>query len=195
MKQHSPACERNRAPILEQLQALLPPSGLVLEIASGSGQHAVHFAAGLPGLHWQPTDADPVALASVAAWRAEAALPNLLPPLALSVLEPWPIAQADAIFCANMVHISPWECTLALLAGAARVLPPGGRLVLYGPYRRDGQMVASNVAFDESLRRRDPRWGVRDLEALLAAATGFSLERIVEMPANNLIVSLSRDAG
>lgn len=195
MKQHSPACERNRAPILEQLQALLPPSGLVLEIASGSGQHAVHFAAGLPGLHWQPTDADPVALASVAAWRAEAALPNLLPPLALSVLEPWPIAQADAIFCANMVHISPWECTLALLAGAAQVLPPGGRLVLYGPYRRDGQMVASNVAFDESLRRRDPRWGVRDLEALLAAATGFSLERIVEMPANNLIVSLSRDAG
>lgn len=195
MKQHSPACERNRAPILEQLQALLPPSGLVLEIASGSGQHAVHFAAGLPGLRWQPTDADPVALASVAAWRAEAALPNLLPPLALSVLEPWPIAQADAIFCANMVHISPWECTLALLAGAARVLPPGGRLVLYGPYRRDGQMVASNVAFDESLRRRDPRWGVRDLEALLAAATGFSLERIVEMPANNLIVSLSRDAG
>lgn len=195
MKQHSPACERNRAPILEQLQALLPPSGLVLEIASGSGQHAVHFAAGLPGLHWQPTDADPVALASVAAWRAEAALPNLLPPLALSVLEPWPIARADAVFCANMVHISPWECTLALLAGAAQVLPPGGRLVLYGPYRRDGQMVASNVAFDESLRRRDPRWGVRDLEALLAAATGFSLERIVEMPANNLIVSLSRDAG
>lgn len=195
MKQHSPACERNRAPILEQLQALLPPSGLVLEIASGSGQHAVHFAAGLPGLRWQPTDADPVALASVAAWRAEAALPNLLPPLALSVLEPWPIAQADAVFCANMVHISPWECTLALLAGAARALSPGGRLVLYGPYRRDGQMVASNVAFDESLRRRDPRWGVRDLEALVAAARGFSLERVIEMPANNLIVSLSRDAG
>lgn len=193
MKQYSPACERNRAPILEQLRGLLPASGLVLEIASGSGQHAVHFAAGLPGLSWQPTDPDPIALASVAAWREEAGLPNLRPPLRLSVLEPWPIEGADAMFCANMVHISPWECTLALLAGAARVLPAGGRLLLYGPYRRNGQMAPSNLAFDESLRSRDPRWGVRDLEALQAAARGFTLERVVEMPANNLIVSLHRD--
>lgn len=195
MKQHAPACERNQGPILEVLRAVLPASGTVLEIASGTGQHAVYFAARLPTLTWQPTDADPAARASVAAWSADAALPNLRPPLPLDVREPWPIAAADAIFCANMVHISPWECTLALLDGAARVLAPGAPLTLYGPYRQGGQMSPSNVIFDASLRARDPRWGVRELEALTQAARGFALERVVAMPANNLTVVLRRGAG
>ncbi|MCK6504043.1 class I SAM-dependent methyltransferase [Myxococcota bacterium] len=195
MKQHAPAAERNRDPILAVLRRVLParPGALVLEVASGSGQHAVHFAAALPHLRWQPSDQDPVARDSVAAWRAEAGLDNLLPPLSLDVRGPWPVQAADAIFCANMIHISPWDCTLALLSGAAAVLPPGSPLVLYGPYRRGGAHTApSNAAFDASLRARDPSWGVRDLEAVVAQARGFALDEVVEMPANNLTVVLRR---
>lgn len=195
MKQHAPAAERNRDPILAVLRRVLParPGALVLEVASGSGQHAVHFAAALPHLRWQPSDQDPVARDSVAAWRAEAGLDNLLPPLSLDVRGPWPVQAADAIFCANMIHISPWACTLALLSGAAAVLPPGSPLVLYGPYRRGGAHTApSNAAFDASLRSRDPSWGVRDLEAVVAQARGFALDEVVEMPANNLTVVLRR---
>jgi SAM-dependent methyltransferase len=195
MKQHAPAAERNRDPILAVLRRVLParPGALVLEVASGSGQHALHFAAALPHLRWQPSDQDPVARDSVAAWRAEAGLDNLLPPLFLDVRGPWPVAAADAIFCANMIHISPWACTLALLSGAAAVLPPGSPLVLYGPYRRGGAHTApSNAAFDASLRARDPAWGVRDLEEVVAQARGFALDEVVEMPANNLTVVLRR---
>lgn len=195
MKQHAPAAERNREPLLAVLRRVLPqhPGAQVLELASGTGQHALHFAGALPHLRWQPTDADADARASIAAWRAEAGLDNLLPPLFLDVREPWPVAAADAIFCANMIHISPWTCTLALLAGAAAVLPPGSPLVLYGPYRRGGAHTApSNAAFDASLRARDPSWGVRDLEVVVAEARGFTLDEVVEMPANNLTVVLRR---
>lgn len=195
MKQHAPAAERNREPLLAVLRRVLPQhhGAQVLELASGTGQHALHFASALPHLRWQPTDADADARASIAAWRAEAGLDNLLPPLFLDVREPWPVAAADAIFCANMVHISPWTCTLALLAGAAAVLPPGSPLVLYGPYRRGGAHTApSNAAFDASLRARDPSWGVRDLEVVVAEARGFTLDEVVEMPANNLTVVLRR---
>ena len=193
MKRHAPATERNREPILAVLRLVLPARGLALEIASGSGQHAVHFAAALPGLAWQPSDRDPESLASIAAWRDEAALPNLRPPLLLDVLAPWPVDRADALFCANMIHISPWSCTLALLDGAARILAPGAPLVLYGPYRRGGQHTApSNAAFDASLRARDPAWGVRDLERVLAEAASrdLDLDRVVELPANNVAVVL-----
>jgi cyclopropane fatty-acyl-phospholipid synthase-like methyltransferase len=187
VKQSSPATERNREPIREVLAKHLPEQGTVLEIASGAGEHAVHMARAFPHLAWQPTDADPTALASIAAWAAEAALPNLQPPLALDVTQPWPIAAADAIVCINMVHISPWEATVALFAGAGRVLPPRGLLYLYGPYRFNGVTAPSNDEFDRSLKARDPRWGVRDIRELTVAATtaGIALEHVVGMPANN----------
>jgi len=188
MKQHAPAAERNREPIREVLARELPPTGTVLEIASGSGEHAVAFARAFPALVWQPTDPSEAALASIAAWRAEAALPNLAAPLALDVTAPWPIAHADAIVCINMVHIAPWKAALALFAGAGRVLAPGAPLYLYGPYRFDGAFTApSNAEFDRSLRARDPRWGVRDVRDLEAAAAahGLALRDTVAMPANN----------
>ncbi len=189
MKQHAPAAARNRAPILEVLRRVLPPRGLVLEIASGSGEHAVHFAIGLPELSWQPTDPSPDALASIAAHRKEHAPPNLRPPLALDVTAPrWPVTAADAIVCINMVHIAPWEAALALFAGAAALLPPAAPLVTYGPYRFGGRFTApSNEAFDRSLRARDPRWGVRDLDELAAAAAaaGFTHDETTALPANN----------
>jgi SAM-dependent methyltransferase len=188
MKQHAPASARNREPIREVLARVLPERGLVLEIASGSGEHAVHLARAFPQLEWQPSDTDPVALASISAWRAEAGLANLREPIALDVTAPWPISAADAILCINMIHIAPWETTLALFDGAARTLPPGGLLYTYGPYRFDGAFTApSNAAFDASLRSRDPRWGVRDLAELRAEATarGLELETVIEMPANN----------
>ncbi|MBN3727750.1 DUF938 domain-containing protein [Burkholderia sp. Ac-20379] len=193
---HAPAAERNREPILAVLREVLPAQGTVLEIASGSGQHAVHFAAALPHLEWQPTDPDPAALASIAAWAADAALPNLRAPRQLDVrADRWPLDAADAVVCINMIHIAPWEAACALIAGAARVLDGGGVLLLYGPYRRNGEHTApSNAAFDAQLRRRDPSWGVRDLEAVteLAQAAGFEPERVVEMPANNLCVAFRR---
>ena len=189
MKQFAPATERNREPILGVLRRVLPEHGLVLEIASGTGQHAVALAGALPGVTWQPTDHDPVSLASIAAYRADAALPNLRPPLALDVEAwPWPVDHADAIVCINMIHISPWSATVALFAGAARALPPGGVLVTYGPYRFAGKLPApSNQAFDESLRARDPRWGIRDVVDLEAEAAraGLRLEETVALPANN----------
>ena len=189
MKQRSPAADRNREPILEVLRRVLPARGLVLEIASGSGQHAAWFAAALPGLTWQPTDPDSAARASIEAWRAEADLPNLRPPLALDVTAtPWPVETADAIVCINMLHIAPWEAALALVAGAGRVLPAGGVLVTYGPYRFAGELPApSNQAFDQSLRSRDPRWGIRDVVDLdaIAAPHGLVREETIALPANN----------
>lgn len=195
-KRNAPAAERNRGPILEVLREVLPAHGLVLEIASGTGQHAVHFAAALPHLEFQPTDVDPAALGSVQAWVADAGLPNVRPPVPLDVCEPrWPVEAADAIFCANMIHIAPWAATLGLFAGAERVLPLGAPLVLYGPFAFSGRFTApSNEAFDQSLRGRDPAWGVRDLDDVtrIAEQHGLARERLVEMPANNHTVVFRR---
>ncbi|MEW5728655.1 MAG: DUF938 domain-containing protein [Pseudomonadota bacterium] len=191
MKRHAPATARNREPILAVLDRVLPARGLVLEIASGTGEHAAHFAPRLPRLDWQPTDPDPDALASIAAWAAETGAVNLRPPLVLDVRRPWPVGQAEAVFCANMIHIAPWECALALVEGAGRVLPAGGVLVVYGPFRVGGRHTAAgNEAFDADLRRRDPAWGVRDLEAVVETAQAAGLDHMetVPMPANNLIV-------
>ena len=195
MKQHAPAAERNREPIRRVLAEHLPARGLVLEIASGSGEHAVHMAAALPGLRWQPSDIAPDALASIEAWRLEAGLPNLLPPVVLDVTAPaWPVTAADAIVCINMVHIAPWEAALALLAGAERTLPLDGVLYLYGPFRRGGETAPSNEAFDRRLRERDPRWGVRDMIELGQAGQerGLALEHVLPMPANNHSLVLKR---
>jgi SAM-dependent methyltransferase len=185
MKEHAPAADRNSAPILAVLDRVLPEVGLVLEIASGTGQHAVYMARALTGIEWQPSDPDASARASIAAWRDEAALPNLRAPIELDVCAPWPIDRADAIVCINMLHISPWAAAEALFEGAARTLPGGGVLYTYGPYRIDGATAPSNDAFDQSLRARKPAWGVREVRELERIATGFVLEEIVAMPANN----------
>jgi SAM-dependent methyltransferase len=186
----SPSVARNRDPILRVLRRVLPPTGQVLEIASGTGEHAVHFATALPHLTWQPTDRDEQALKSIAAHRTAADLPNLLAPLVLDAAAPdWPVEQADAIVAINMVHISPWRATQGLMAGAGRILPPGGVLFLYGAYKENGAHTASsNEAFDLDLRRRNPEWGVRDLESVadLAREHGLDLVERVQMPANNL---------
>lgn len=191
-RQHAPAALRNCDPILAVLREELPASGVVLEIASGTGEHAVRFARALPGLAWQPSDPSPQARASIAAWAAEEGPANLRAPLELDAAAAhWPLEQADAIVCINMVHISAWEATEGLMNGAGRVLPPGGVLYLYGPYLRAGHpLEPSNAAFDESLRARDPRWGLRRLEDVAACAqsNGLELARVVEMPANNLSV-------
>lgn len=196
-RRHAPATARNRDPILAVLRDVLPASGTVLEIAAGTGEHAVHFAKGLPGLVWQPSDPDGAARASISAWADEAGadeagLSNLLAPLALdAAAADWPLERADALVCINMIHISPWEATLGLMAGAARLLASGAPLVLYGPYRREGHTIEpGNAAFDEDLKRRNPAWGLRLLEAVaeVADAQGFGLDRVVEMPANNLTV-------
>jgi SAM-dependent methyltransferase len=198
-RRHSGAAERNRGPILEVLQRVLPPHGRALEIAAGTGQHAVHFAAGLPGWSWCPSDPDPSALASIAAWAADAALPNLLPAVELDVLAmPWAVqGPFDAVFCANMLHISPWATCAALMQGAARHLSPQGLLLLYGPYLVDGEPVsAGNLAFDADLRARHPAWGLRRLAEVLAQAeaAGLHLRERVQMPANNLLLVLARSA-
>jgi SAM-dependent methyltransferase len=190
------AAGRNREPILGVLRDVLPRPGLVLEVASGTGEHAVWFSAALPGLTWQPTDRDEEALRSIAAWSAMAALPNLLPPLWLdATAETWPIAQADAVVAINMLHIAPWTATKGLIAGAERVLTHGGLLFLYGPFREGGaHTTASNAAFDADLRTRDPSWGIRDLDEIIALAAQHGLlppERIA-MPANNLSVVFRR---
>lgn len=195
IKRHAPATERNRAAILAALTKILPARGLVLEIASGTGQHAAAFAAALPDIEWQPSDGDPTSIDSIAAWREEARLPNLRAPIVLDVEQPWPVEHADAVVCINMVHIAPWPAALALFDGAARVLAPGAPLVLYGPYCFAGRYTSpSNEAFDGSLRARDPSWGVRDLVDLEAAARarGFALEAILAMPANNHVVVFRR---
>lgn len=187
----SPATARNREPILEVLAPRLPEGAEVLEIASGAGEHALFFAAALPGVSWRPTDPDNDALASIAAWRAQAGTPNLLEPLRLDASDPegWPVERADAVVCINMVHISPWAATEGLIAGAGRVLPAGGMLFLYGPYLEDDVETApSNLAFDESLKRRNPAWGIRRREDVetLARPNGLTLEARIAMPANNL---------
>lgn len=187
---------RNREPILNVLRRVLPPRGLVLEVASGSGEHAAYFAQHLPGLAWQPTDWDAMALASIAAHRAAAGLANLLAPLCLDVTSgQWPVERADAIVCNNMIHIAPWAATEGPIAGAARTLSEGGVLYLYGPYRIEGRHTApSNQAFDASLRGQNPLWGVRDLADVtaLAALHGLVLAQTVAMPANNLSVVFRR---
>lgn len=196
-RQHAPSAARNRDPIWAVLRPELPARGLLLEVASGSGEHTVHFAdlAG-PGLVFQPSDPDPQARASIDAWAAASGLTNILPALALNAAAGvWPIAHADVVVCINMIHIAPWASAVGLVRGAARVLPPGGLLFLYGPYRRDGRHTApSNAAFDADLRRRNPAWGVRDIEAVadVATAAGFAAPAIAPMPANNLCVLFRR---
>lgn len=190
-RRSSHSVERNRGPILAALRPLLPPTGLVLEIASGSGEHAAHLAAALPGLEFQPSDPDPEAQASIDAWCG--GLPNVRPALGLDAATPdWPAVRADAVLCVNMIHIAPWAAARGLVAGAGRALRPGGLLVLYGPFLRDGVPTApGNAAFDADLRARDPAWGLRRLEdvAALAAAAGFGPPAVTAMPANNLLVA------
>lgn len=189
-KLHAPATLRNRDAIAAILAQELPPSGLVLEVASGSGEHVIHFAGLFPRLDWQPTDPDPVALGSITAWSEEARLPNLRAPLALDAASAiWPITQADALLCINMTHISPWESTLGLFAGAARLLAKGAPLILYGPFLQAGvATVPSNLVFDAQLRERDPRHGLRAVEDLDQVSERYGLARtgLYAMPANNL---------
>ena len=191
-KRESPAAQRNRAPIAEVLVEELPERGVVLEIASGTGEHAVHFARTFPQFDWQPSDPDDAARASIAAYGQDAALSNLRDPILLDASAAvWPVEHADAMVCINMVHISPWEATEGLFAGAGRILPQGAPLVLYGPYLEDDVETApSNLAFDESLRARDPRWGLRALSVVdtLAESNGFARTKRVAMPANNIVL-------
>jgi SAM-dependent methyltransferase len=192
----APAALRNREPIAEVLGDWLPARGLVLEIASGTGEHAVHFADRFADLDWQPSDIHPDALSSTGAWRDAAELPNLREPLVLDAAAPdWPIAHADAVLSINMVHISPWKSALGLIAGAARALPPGGPLILYGPWlKADVETAPSNLDFDSDLKRRNATWGLRSVEEFEAAArdAGFELEETRSMPANNLMLLLRR---
>ena len=198
----SPAAERNRVPILELLRKVLPTEGLALEIASGTGQHVAHFAANMPGWVWQPSDAQADGFASIRAWRAQSGAVNVREPVLLDVMAPaWPTGSAespdkfDAIFCANMLHIAPWATCAALMAGAAKYLSPHGVLVIYGPYlERDVPTSPGNLVFDESLRQRDPAWGIRALEDVVhqAELAGLCLATRVEMPSNNLLVVFRR---
>jgi SAM-dependent methyltransferase len=193
---YHPHVARNRDPILDVLKRVLPARGLVLEIASGSGEHAAFFANALPTVSWQPTDMDAKALASIAAFRANSGTANLLAPVRLDVTSAqWPIDHADAIVNCNMIHISPWAACEGLIAGAGRVLPAGGVLYLYGPYRIDGRHTApSNEEFDAYLRGQNAAWGIRDLGEVtaLAARHGLTLAETVPMPANNLSVIFRR---
>ena len=189
LRETAPSPERNKQPILEVLARVLPSSGVALEIGSGTGQHVAHFAKALPKLTFQPSEMDAERHASIAAWIAHEQLANVRPPIAFDVSRlPWPVKAADAIVCINVIHISPWEATLALMRGAGEVLRPGGVLVTYGPYRRDGHHTApSNEEFDAWLKARDPRFGVRDMEEVIAVAKGAGLasKEAVAMPANN----------
>ncbi len=193
---NAPATQRNKSFIADVLAKHLPRQGLVLETASGTGQHVVHLAALHPALQFLPTDPDPRHLQSITAWVHASGVSNVLEPLALDVLQDdWPVARADAVLNINMIHISPWASCAALMSGAARVLPVGAPLYLYGPYKQGGVHTApSNEAFDESLRRTNPAWGVRDLEAVVEAAAqaGLGLLEVVPMPANNLSVIFCR---
>jgi len=191
----SPPAERNKQPIADVLARVLPKAGLVLEIASGTGQHAEHFARAFPALTWQPSDPDVNALATLAERVRRAALPNLRAPIELDVHRPPPLGGIAAVLCCNMIHIAPWSACAALLLEAERWLASGAPLVLYGPFKRGGEhTAASNAAFDADLRRRNPEWGVRDLDDVLALAKrhSFALAEIVAMPANNLTVVLVR---
>ncbi|MBX3561562.1 MAG: DUF938 domain-containing protein [Sphingomonas sp.] len=195
-RRSAPHVARNAGPIADVLRDVLPAYGLMLEIASGTGEHALHFARTFPKLLWQPSDPDPAALRSIEAWRAEEGLFNLLPALSLDArAAEWPIEAADAILAINMIHISPWSATQGLMRGAGRLLAAGAPLYLYGPYRQaEVETAPSNEAFDESLRARDPEWGLRDLADVVGEAErhGFVLEGVVPMPANNLSVLLRK---
>lgn len=196
MRRHAPAASRNRQPILDELRPRLPTDGLVLEVASGSGEHVMHFAAALPNLVFQPSDPDSSARASIDAWADATGLANVRPAVALDTQQAaWPVEQADAVLCNNMIHIAPWQAAIGLIAGANRVLSAEGLVYLYGPYRRDGRHTApSNDVFDRDLRRRNPAWGVRDLEAVtaLAGEHGFGAPEVIDMPANNLSLIFRR---
>jgi SAM-dependent methyltransferase len=190
---HSPAADRNKDPILAQLQSFLGERGTALEIASGTGQHAVWFAAALPGWIWQPTEFDPEMLPVIAERIGQSGVSNALQPLRLDVRAPeWPFAEKfDAMLCANMLHIAPWDACAGLMAGAARHLAPGGMLVTYGPYfEHDVPPAPSNVTFDKSLRERNASWGIRQLDDVVAEAArhGLALARRQAMPANNLLL-------
>jgi hypothetical protein len=195
-RRSAPAALRNREPIAEVLREWLPDAGTVLELASGTGEHAVHFAERFPNLQWQPSDVHADALVSISAWREQAGLANLAAPLEIdAAASEWPIARADALLSINMVHISPWSSALGLIAGAERILPPAAPLILYGPWLRAGIATApSNLAFDSDLKRRDPRWGLREVGefAEAAAARGLQLVETREMPANNLMLLFRR---
>ena len=198
-RQYAPATRRNREPILEILLEVLRRQSTVLEIASGTGEHAVYFASKLKSCRWIPSDTNVMSWDSIMAWKKAESVENLTPPLAIDVTQArWQrqvAEEVDAIVNINMIHIAPWEACLGLMEGAREILSPGGILYLYGPYKRNGEHTAiSNVKFDRSLRDRNPLWGVRDLEAVVeaAAAQNLSLERVIEMPANNLSVIFSR---
>ena len=198
-RRYAPAAARNRDPIRDVLRRWLPDRGLVLEIASGTGEHVVHFAQSCaPSLVFQPTDLDPDARTSIDAWVLALGLQNVRPAVALDAASAdWPVAYADAIVCINMIHISPWQATIGLCRGAARILSPGGLLYLYGPFRRDGRHTSpGNARFDADLGRQNPEWGVRDLEAVTARAVGagFAPPEIESMPANNLSLLFRRSA-
>jgi hypothetical protein len=197
VRRSAPAALRNREPIAEVLAKWLPEQGTVLEIASGTGEHAVYFAGCFPQLDWQPSDLHPDALSSIAGWRAETSLRNLREPLALDAgSDSWPIDRADAVLSINMVHISPWASALGLIAGAARLLSAGDPLILYGPWLKDDIVtVDSNIAFDADLKRRDPEWGLRRVEDFAEAAkVSFDLIETRQMPANNLMLLLRRNS-
>ena len=195
-RRQSPAAARNRQAILEILQGLLPPRARILELASGSGEHALHCTLAMPEWTWQPSDINSDALASINAWRQHGGPDNLRAPLAFDVAgDPWPAGPFDAMVAINLIHIASWEVAEALLTGAGQCLHERGRLILYGPFMREGRHTApSNAAFDAQLQSRDPRWGLRNLEAVVTAAQahGLPLERVVEMPANNLTVLFRR---
>ena len=194
-RRSAPAALRNREPITEVLRNWLPRGGVALEIASGTGEHVVYFAEHFPDLEWQPSDIHPDALASIRAWRDEAGLPNICEPLTVDAsASDWPLDHADAVLSINMVHISPWSSALGLIEGAARILRRGAPLILYGPWLKDDIVtVASNLAFDADLQRRDPRWGLRRVEDFAdAAKQDFDLAETCTMPANNLMLLLRR---
>ena len=192
----SPAAERNKEPILGVLETVLPSEGTVLEIASGTGQHVCYFAQALPRIRWQPTEPDDASREAMSIRIGESGLGNVATPVGLDVSHPhWPVADRyDAILCINMIHISPWSATEALISGAARHLSPGGKLILYGPYLENGQAVQSNLDFDASLKQRNPQWGLRELEDVtrLAAAQGLRRQQVARMPANNLTLVFDR---
>ncbi len=203
VRQYAPATQRNREPILEVLSQVLPPSGTILEVASGTGEHAVFFAPRLKPRQWLPSEQNPLLRASITAWSKELPSDNLYPPLELDASAPiWavelgklPYSPIVAIVNINMIHISPWSACLGLMAGASRILPPGGILYLYGPFKQNGEHTApSNAAFDQSLRAQNPAWGVRNLEDVIAAASNQQLifTETYQMPANNLSVVFQR---
>lgn len=196
LRRSAPAALRNREPILAVLRTVLPATGLMLELASGTGEHVVYFAQHMPSLEWQPSDPSAAARTSIKSWIEIEGQANIRPPVELDATQsPWPVEQAAAILCINMLHISPWEATAGLMCGAGQALPCGGPLYIYGPFRRPGRSLEpSNEAFDQNLRDQDPRWGLRDLGAVIACAAdhGLAFEQSVEMPANNLSVIFRR---